>query len=484
MHNLPRGESDQAWHDRYMGYETVLSLGDETVFMWRKYADSLPRLLFRHDQFHVEEINDGHSPSSVAASVRVELRTTAREALETLDAAGLGWPATVAAHSETMVRRGIAAGMVLARSMSLGHDDENSTATPEWDALDEFDRVGAETDLMQLGALLAHQLFNKPGDKDDSYSQDHTILGQITLDGRIESVWMTMHAARTYVEKWALGVDVFPLMRAVESWCVLNRDAPLIAWPVLMAVLLYSVDPDSPLVLELTDDAWDTEGVNSVDDGLSYVQAYWQGSGESMASSARVIGKLFGVLSSFDGELSREFWFARAAESLEKILSPINGSTKAMTTKSRGDLLEDLVEALVRTEMPDLDIVERNFRTRGEEIDLIVSNGLSHPFWIAHQSPLIIFECKNTSTKIGVPELRILESKISDRNAVCRIGVFVSMSGFTRPFYSRLRSAQASSGIIFAITGQELADVVGRKQRLTEWLRTQGIAAALGSRSY
>lgn len=440
-----------------MGYETVLSLGNKNVFMWRKYASVLPRLLFRHDQIRVDWIDNCESPDGRVASVRVELRATAGEALETLDTAGLGWPATVAAYSETMVRRGFAAGMVLARAMSFEDEGELSTVKSESDALNEFDRVSAETDLVEMGTLLAHQLLNDSPIDDASFSQDQTILGQLTLDGTIESVSTTVFAARHYAQKWALESNVYALMRAVESWCVLNRDAPLIAWPVLMAVILQAVDPELPLVLDLTDDVWETDSVSSIDEGLAYAYDYWQGSGESMGSSARVIGKLFGVLSSFDGELSREFWFARAGDALGEILASLNGSTAA-TTKSRGDLLEDLVEALVRSEMPDLEVVERNLRTRGEEIDLVVSNGLNHPFWIAHQSPLLLFECKNTAAKIGVPDLRILESKIHDRNAVCRIGVFVSMSGFTQPFYTRLRSSQASAGIIFAITGEELAE--------------------------
>jgi Restriction endonuclease len=466
-----------------MGYETILSLGNENLFMWRKYANALPRLLFQHHEIHVEFLPDHKTIADRGPTIRVELRTTAREALATLDRAGLGWPATVAAYSETMIRRGFAAGMVMASATPLEEDGPTSIPqSPPSDLLDDFDQVSAETDLYAMGTLLAHQLFNKPVLDEEYDSQDHTILGQLTLDGTIESIFMTAHEAEIYARKWVLELDIFALVRAVESWCVLNRDAPLIAWPMLMAVILRAVDPDLPLIYDLSDDAWDVECVASIDEGLNYAYDYWKASSEGMASSARVIGKLFDVLSSFDGELSREFWFARASDALVKILVPTT-SQSSVSTKSRGDLLEDLVEALVRTEMPELEVVERNLRMKGEEIDLVVSNGLNHPFWIAHQSPLLIFECKNTANKIGVPDLRILESKIRDRHAVCRIGVFVSMSGFTQPFYARLRSAQASAGVIFAITGKELADLVNRKQRLTEWLRTQGLAAAMGSRS-
>lgn len=256
-----------------MGYETVLSIGDENLFMWRKYANALPRLLFRHDQIHVDFLPDHKRFGDHGPTVRVELRTTAREALETLDSAGLGWPATVAAYSETMIRRGFAAGMVMASSMSFGEDESVSTSELPSDPLEEFDKVSAETDLYAMGALLAHQLFNKPVHDEESYAQDHTILGQLTLDGTIESVFITAHDAKIYARRCGLDLNVFALVRAVESWCVLNRDAPLIAWPILMAVILRAVDPDLPLVYDLSHDAWDVERVVSIDEGLKALRS-------------------------------------------------------------------------------------------------------------------------------------------------------------------------------------------------------------------
>ena len=102
------------------------------------------------------------------------------------------------------------------------------------------------------------------------------------------------------------------------------------------------------------------------------------------------------------------------------------------------------------------------------------------PFWIAQGSPLILIECKNWTAKIGVPELRVFESKIRDRGALCKIGVFVSMSGFTKPFLERLKSFQVAGGVIFAIDGVELGSLVTSKTRLTDWLRGDGIRRSLG----
>jgi hypothetical protein len=101
-------------------------------------------------------------------------------------------------------------------------------------------------------------------------------------------------------------------------------------------------------------------------------------------------------------------------------------------------------------------------------------------FWVAHGSPLILVECKNWTEKPGMPELRIFESKIRDRGALCKIGIFVSVSGFTKTFLKRLKKFRSADGVIFAIDGADLEWIVTSKMRLTDWLREEGIRRSLG----
>ena len=89
-------------------------------------------------------------------------------------------------------------------------------------------------------------------------------------------------------------------------------------------------------------------------------------------------------------------------------------------------------------------------------------------------------ECKNWSRPVGVPEIRIFESKMRDRGAICKIGIFVAMGGFTQTALDRLKVPQRDLGVIFAVTGEDLRDLVTRKIRLTSWLQTEGAVRALG----
>jgi Holliday junction resolvase-like predicted endonuclease len=244
-----------------------------------------------------------------------------------------------------------------------------------------------------------------------------------------------------------------------------------------MCTLLRHLPSAARVVYVLTEDATE-DGVATVADGQRYVARYWESASSSLVSTAQTMGRLFGVLASFGNELSTHFWFARAADLYGRMASLAGDDD--ITKRARGDLLEELVDALVRTEEPELRVVEKNFRTREEEIDLVVSNGLSDPFWMAQNSPLIMVECKNWRQKSGVQELRVLESKIKDRSAICKIGVFVSFSGFAQTFIDRLKTFQESGGMIFAVSGDDLRGIIDKKIRLTEWLRGDGLMRAFG----
>jgi hypothetical protein len=156
----------------------------------------------------------------------------------------------------------------------------------------------------------------------------------------------------------------------------------------------------------------------------------------------------------------------------------LNRDRKSSTNKSRGDVLESLVDVLLKTE-PELAVLEKNFSTPEEEIDLLLTNGLSHPFWLAQSSPYILVECKNWRKPVGVKELRVFESKMEDRRGALRIGIFISTSGFAKTFIERLKSIQGRGvGIIYAVSGEDVRQLIATRRTLSDWLRTDGATRA------
>ena len=457
----------------YMGFDTYLKIDDAVVLDWRKQASPLPRLLFQHDQVTVRSSVDDDG----IEFTEVTFSATAAEALANLDDAGLGWHAAVAAYSEFRLTGGYSSGMFIASLMFSGPRDSSLMFSDfrereaEKQRTEAFERLAPEIDLTNLSEAMARQWI-------DPDSEQVVLLSDLSYNGDLpEPLDAAMNALKA--AEAAEVAEPFAAARAAESLAFLDRSAPLLAWPLVMCVFLKHLPPDTRLVLNLSEDARESYGVEDETSAREYAASYWERASESLTGEAQALGRLFAVLASFNSKLGRDFWFARAADLLGRITTFSLDDTET-SARSRGDALESLVDALVRTEEPELRIVEKNFRTAAEEIDLLLSNSLSDPFWIALGSPLILVECKNWTAKVGVSELRIFESKITDRGALCKVGIFVSMSGFTKPFLERLQSFQSTGGVIFAIDGSELHTLVTSKVRLTSWLRNEGIRHSLG----
>ncbi|MFD9244727.1 restriction endonuclease [Streptomyces sp. NPDC059556] len=394
---------------------------------------------------------------------KVKFRATVGEVLLTLETAGLGWNAAVAAYSAVRVERGAGTASVISESLTAEMDAADTEKRVE-----EFTRVPPEADLRYLQELLKHQVGG----------QSESILDALNYEDEVPHPFHLSFSS--YREMRKLGLKgAAEVSRAVESLLYLRIDAPLLAWPLIICVYLGCLDPDAIVELDLSDDAADQVMAENENDAKEYAANYWTESASALAGTAQSLGRLFGVLSAFDGSLSREFWFARAAELLGQIRAMNEAGSE--TTKKKGDALEGLMESLLRTEDPELRVIEKNFRTAEEEIDVLVSNGLKDPFWSSQGSPLILIECKNWRSRVGVPELRVFESKMRDRGALCRIGIFVSLAGFSRPFLDRLKSFQETGGIIFALDGGDVTQLVSEKMRVSEWLRVNGMRRALGS---
>ena len=448
-----------------MGFDTYLQIDDRILLMWRKHAGVLPRVLFRYDDLYVRpgEDEDGEP------TVEVGFEAFAEDVLKTLAGGGLGWSAAVAAYAEVRFS-GYSAGFLMGTVTSEGGGVDRIERVKRIErAKAAFEALSPETDLRSLGELMVGEWRDE--------REDVSLLSKLTYDGDLPSAHDA--AFETWEHAHKRGIEnAFAAGRAAESLAMLDRTAPMLAWPLLVCIFLHQLPNDAMLRLVLTEDAAQSGDVLDEEAAREYAAGYWSRASDALASEARTLERLFAVLAGSTLDTGSEFWFARAADLLERMR--VLKATPDVTNHARGDALESLVDALVRTEAPEVRVVEKNLRTEEEEIDLVLSNGLSDPFWSTLTSPIIFVECKNWSKKAGVPELRVFESKMRDRAAVCRIGIFVSRSGFTSTFMTRLKAIQADVGMIFAIDGIELAELVSSKRRITDWLREEGLRRSLG----
>lgn len=451
-----------------MGFDTYVDVGDRTLTEYRKQSGDLPRFLFELSDVVIVGGDDDEPPTSVT------FETTAEGALAALDAQGFGWNACVAAYAAVGAGWGAEAflsGMYAMEAYSAG-----SGVTE-----DEADRIAegrlaaqrgstAEDDLVILGKLLADAWL-------DPATDEPLFLHEFLYGERPERSSSTISPVIGAANRASL--PPLPPARAAEALAGLFQEARLVAWPILMTIFLHHLPSDTPVRYVLTE-AIDEFGMDNLPAAEAYIEEYWRGTGEAVADYARNLGVLFGVLADFKSRLGSQYWFGQAIAALDH-LEALNVDRSTSTNKQRGDALERLVEALFNAEGPELVVAEKNFRTEEEEVDLVLRSNLPDPFWAAQKSPYWFVECKNWSTPVGVPEIRIFESKMDDRKSTVRVGVFVSTNGFYTTAVERLKSAQVKDiGLIYAITLEDIRGLLNRRQTLSSWLLNEGAMRAFG----
>ncbi|WP_309104957.1 restriction endonuclease [Microbacterium sp.] len=446
-----------------MGFETTLQVANRAAINWRKQTSDMPRLLFRFDELLVQA--DGGQVESL------RFESTAEAVLETLETNGFGWHSVVTAYGQ--VRTGWHAEAFISGGYTgqfWGKHHRNPTDDEVEAHLVALGRDATpESDLIALGQLLSKQW---------AASGPVLMLDDLSWDEPVDVATSSLHQAVSAAD--VVGVSSLQCARAAVSLGLLFREARLVAWPLLISVLLKHIPRDSRIAYDLSGGITEWS-ITDETSAIDFARDYWETAGAGIAGYAEKIGTLVGSLAGFRSGLGRTYEFSKASAALAR-LEELNAKRDTANKKARGDSLEALIEALVAVEGDALRLVEKNFRTAEEEIDLVLANSLARPFWTSFVSPLMLVECKNWTKALGVKDLRVFESKLSDRKGIARIGVFVSMSGFTRPFMVRLKTIQSSgTGVIFAVGGDDVRSMVSDRVKLTDWLETHGIRKALGS---
>ncbi len=313
----------------------------------------------------------------------MSFRATAADARENLEQAGLGWGAAVAAYADTRFG-GYSEGMMV---VSIGRASKNDVERQ----FEAFESLPADQDLMNLGMLMAQQWH-------DETCEEVALPSDLSYDGDLPSPHEAAFGVMQEAQKRGVdnpfaaarrGVHGLPRPNSANACLAVDR----------VCLLAAIARRRGRLSLLPTEDAEVSAAVNDEESAREYATRYWTMASDELAREARTLERLFAVLAGSSAAAGPEFWFARAADLLDRVHSL--RSTVEVTTRARGDALESLVDAIVRTEEPELQVIEKNLRTREEEIDLVLANGLRDPFWQSLSSPLILVECKNWSKKAG-----------------------------------------------------------------------------------
>lgn len=101
------------------------------------------------------------------------------------------------------------------------------------------------------------------------------------------------------------------------------------------------------------------------------------------------------------------------------------------TAQERGRRLEALL-AFLFSQVRDLKVIERNYRTETEEIDLVLQvDNFSRRSWQRSGMPFILVEAKNRIEKASQQVVSVLLAKLLGKRGTTRIAFLVSLAGFT-----------------------------------------------------
>jgi hypothetical protein len=148
----------------------------------------------------------------------------------------------------------------------------------------------------------------------------------------------------------------------------------------------------------------------------------------------------------------------------------------------KGVLLERLVALLLKS-IPGFERLDTRLRNSVEEIDVLVQNGSTDPFW-HKESPYILVECKNWSKHIGAKELRDLWAKMEGRYNRCHLALLIAPGGVADTVRDlQLRKSEKDMLVVVIGAGDldELIRCKDRNEALKEMHR-RAVAAAFDRR--
>jgi hypothetical protein len=145
-------------------------------------------------------------------------------------------------------------------------------------------------------------------------------------------------------------------------------------------------------------------------------------------------------------------------------LQRVIGSTR----KEKGIKLEEMIQTIFSVQ--EGFEVKKNLKRSDQEIDLVVINRIKDPFWTALQSPLILIECRNRRGKFQAKDIRDFEIKLQNYSGMCRLGIVISTSGFTKECFTVAMRCSREIYRILLIGKQELENRVENPVDTRTWL--------------
>ncbi|MFI7632298.1 restriction endonuclease [Microbispora rosea] len=230
-------------------------------------------------------------------------------------------------------------------------------------------------------------------------------------------------------------------------------DYPEVVTLIHLRLILDAVPDDTIVELDLSDMAKGEAEVRSLHIDLA----------TQLLHKVDAYQRMFRVLSDRESDLQDRYARTQIRNALTDLDNYAGGH------KSKGDVLEELMAAAFSIK-PHLQVVQTNYRTGDEEIDLIVKNNVDRPFWQNLNSSLIFVECKNWSKPVGAIEIRNFEIKLQNHAPLVRVGILVAPNGFTKEVSKAVMRSSRDPYIMVLVDRADLDRLVQAGRTVLDWL--------------
>lgn len=146
----------------------------------------------------------------------------------------------------------------------------------------------------------------------------------------------------------------------------------------------------------------------------------------------------------------------------------------------KGKLLEEVMVLLFKT-IPGFANITPRARNKDEEIDLLIRNESTDPFWSQENSQYILVECKNWSKPVGTDEFNLFRMKIARRAGRSHLGFFVALGGFTEGFHSHAAAHRPDGHLVVTLERSDLEALITARDRNEQLKRFHERAAMAGN---
>lgn len=173
--------------------------------------------------------------------------------------------------------------------------------------------------------------------------------------------------------------------------------------------------------------------------------------------------------------ISQTYSKARLLE-LPELLEKLKIATADKSKKNeKGQLLEELSVRFF-SKINGLKVIER-IRTKTEEIDLVILNEANDGI-LKSESPLILAECKNwTTKKAGKNEYVAFREKLINRRSRAKLGFFISGLGYAKTFFQEDLRNSKDDILIIAIEVDEIIEIMKDGKSVDEFIEKKYVEA-------